>query len=346
MLRVLFAGTPDCAVPSLEGIARKHQIVAVLTNPPSAQGRSPVLVPTPVALAAERLKEQGLIAADTPILTPEKINDEVRAVIAGQKPDIMACFAFGKIFGPKTLALFPLGAINLHPSLLPRWRGCAPVPAAILARDRETGITIQKMALEMDAGDIILQKTIPLNGTETADELLEQTSREGAPMMVEALDHIEMETVCAVTQDAGMATYCAMIRKEEAEIDWNRSAHDIDAQIRAFTPWPGTFTPVGDQTLLILKAHVYAATADVATAGADTAAVAGTADPANVASIPALSKPGTVIGIDKKEGILVQTGDGILTLERLQWRTRKPLDWKTFLNGSRDFINTELGKGI
>jgi len=328
MLRVLFAGSPDCAVPSLEEIARKHQIVAVLTNPAAPQGRSPVLIQTPVALAAERLKKQGLIGADIPILTPEKINDEVRSLIAAQKPDIMACFAFGKIFGPKTLDLFPLGAINLHPSLLPRWRGCAPVPAAILARDNVTGITIQKMALEMDAGDIILQKTIPLNGTETADELLEQTSREGAPMMVEALDHIEMETVCAVTQDAGMATYCAMIRKEEAEIDWNRSAHDIDAQIRAFTPWPGTFTRAGDQTLLILKAHVYMADVTSAPVAEATAA------------------PGTVIGIDKKEGILVQTGDGLLILERLQWRTRKPLDWKAFLNGSRDFINTELGKGI
>jgi len=335
MLRVLFAGTPDCAVPSLEAVAQKHQIVAILTNPPSAQGRSPVLVPTPVALAAERLKAQGLIGADVPVLTPEKINDDARALIAAQMPDIMACFAFGKIFGPKTLALFPLGAINLHPSLLPRWRGCAPVPAAIRARDRETGITIQKMALEMDAGDIILQKTIPLNGTETADELLEQTSREGAPMMVEALDHIEMETVCSVTQDAALATYCAMIRKDEAEIDWTRSAHDIDAQIRAFTPWPGTYTSAGDQTLLILKAHVYAPVT-APQAETDTTATA----------IPAGLKPGTVIGIDKKEGILVQTGDGILTLERLQWRTRKPLDWKTFLNGSRDFINTELGKGI
>jgi methionyl-tRNA formyltransferase len=342
MLRVLFAGTPECAIPSLEAVARKHQIVAVLTNPPSAQGRSPVLVPTPVALAAERLKEQGLIGADIPILTPEKINDEARALIAAQKPDIMACFAFGKIFGPKTLALFPLGAINLHPSLLPRWRGCAPVPAAILARDQETGITIQKMALEMDAGDIILQKTIPLNGTETADELLERTSHDGAPMMVEALDHIEMETACSVTQDAGMATYCAMIRKEEAEIDWKRSAHDIDAQIRAFTPWPGTFTRAGDQTLLILKAHVSCA----AHAYAPDTDIAPLTDGASVGAAPAGSKPGTVIGIDKKEGILVQTGDGILTLERLQWRTRKPLDWKTFLNGSRDFINTELGKGI
>ena len=135
-----------------------------------------------------------------------------------------------------------------------------------------------------------------------------------------------------------MATYCAMIRKEEAEIDWNRSAHDIDAQIRAFTPWPGTFTRAGEQTLLILKAHVYAP---------DSAPLADTAPLADVSTAtPAGSKPGMVIGIDKKEGILVQTGDGILTLERLQWRTRKPLDWKTFLNGSRDFINTELGKGI
>jgi methionyl-tRNA formyltransferase len=320
MLNVLFAGTPECAVPSLEAVARKHRIVAVLTNAPAPAGRSGTPVPTPVALAAQRLKEEGLIAADTPILTPEKITQEVRDAIAIAKPDIMACFAYGKIFGPKTLALFPRGAVNLHPSLLPRWRGCAPVPAAILAGDRETGITIQKMALEMDAGDILVQTTIPLDGTETAESLLDRAAHEGAPLLVEVLDRYEAGSVEGTPQDATQATFSAMLKKEDGEIDWTDNARAIDARIRAFSPWPGAFTKAGDNVLLILKAHVYGGSL----AAGDAA-------------------PGTVVGTDKKEGILVQTGDGVLALERLQWRTKKPLDWKSFMNGSRDFTSQVLG---
>lgn len=326
MLNVLFAGSPDCAVPSLEAVARSHRIVAVLTNPPAPAGRSADLIPTPVAIAAERLKAEGAIAADAPILTPLKLTDDVRRAIADQKPDILACFAYGKIFGPKTLALFPLGAINLHPSLLPRWRGCAPVPAAILARDSETGITIQRMALEMDAGDIIIQKRIPLDGTETAESLLARAALEGAPLLREALDLIERGNVTAVPQNAAEATFSAMLKKEDGEIDWLEDARAIDARIRAFTPWPGAFTNAGAETLRILQAHPYRNGDNRAQTGETGAKV-----------------PGKVIGMDKNEGILVQTGNGILAIERLQWQTKKPLDWKSFLNGSRNFISTELG---
>ncbi len=336
MLNILFAGSPECAVPSLEAVARKHRIVAVLTNPAAPSGRSRVPVSTPVALEAQRLKEEGIIPADCLILTPEKINDEVRQAIASVKPDIMACFAYGKIFGPKTLALFPLGAVNLHPSLLPRWRGCAPVPAAILARDSETGITIQKMAIEMDAGDIIIQKKLPLDGSETAESLLERAAAEGAPLLVQALDLFEKGEVTGKTQNSEESTYCTMLCKDDGKIDWAASASDIDARIRAFTPWPGAFTNAGDEVLLILKAKPYTgevlpapsaapATPDILTGGVNRKA-----------------KSGTVVGVDKKTGILVQTGDGLLVLERLQWRTKKPLDWKSFLNGSHNFLERTL----
>lgn len=343
MLNVLFAGTPECAVSSLEAVARKHRIVAVLTNPPAPHGRSKDLVPSPVHAEALRLIAEGVIEEGTPILTPEKITQDVRDAIAATKPDILVCFAFGKIFGPKTLALFPMGAVNLHPSLLPRWRGCAPVPAAIFARDAETGITVQKMALEMDSGDIIIQTRFPLDGTETADSLLERASVEGAPLLVEALDRLEAGTAEFAKQDGEKATYCSMLCKDDGEIDWNASAADIDAKVRAFTSWPGAFTNSGDQTLLVLKARVYSGSAtDVASMNAASMNAA-SAEGANSGKA-AVYAPGTVVGIDKKEGILVQTGDGLLVLERLQWRTKKPLDWKSFLNGSRDFINSKLGK--
>jgi len=327
MLNVLFAGTPECAVPSLEAVARKHRIVAVLTNAPAPAGRSGTPLPTPIALAAERLKAEGIIESGTPILTPEKITQDVRDAIAQSKPDIMACFAYGKIFGPKTLALFPLGAVNLHPSLLPRWRGSTPVPAAILAQDRETGITIQKMALEMDAGDVLVQKVIPLDGTETTESLLDWAAHEGAPLLVEVLNRYEAGPVEGTAQDGSQATFSAMLRKEDGKIDWSGSAASIDARIRAFSPWPGAFTLAGNNVLMLLKAHVYAGE----TGG----------EPMTPGRVV---RPGTVAGTDKKEGILVQTGDGILALERLQWRTKKPLDWKSFMNGSRDFTSMVLGR--
>lgn len=332
MLNVLFAGSPDCAVPSLREIARAHRVVAVLTNPPAAQGRSGDLVPTPVEAEARRLIDEGVIAHGTPILTPAKITQDVRDAIALAKPDIMACFAYGKIFGPKTLALFPLGAINLHPSLLPRWRGCAPVPAAILARDRETGITIQKMALEMDAGDIIIQEKMPLDGRETAESLLAKAALIGAPLMVDALNRYEKGPVDGKKQNAEDATYCAMLCKDDGEIDWTSAAVDIDARIRAFHPWPGAFTESKAQILLIHAAHVFEGTHEDAEHGEMTH--------------PVTAAPGTVLGIDKKEGILVQTGEGILALECLQWRSKKPLDWKSFMNGSRDFIMAKLGNTL
>lgn len=319
MLRVVFAGSPDCAVPALEAVAAAHTVVAVLSNPPAPSGRSREPHPTPVAQAAERLKKEGLIAPDVPVITPEKITDEVREQLAAVKPDAMACFAYGKIFGPKTLALFPLGAVNLHPSLLPRWRGCAPVPAAILAGDRVTGISIQKMVREMDAGDILAQKQYIIDPTETAGELLDRLSREGAPMLVDVLDRLEAGSASGIPQNHDEASYCGMLHKHDGEIDWSRPAQEIANRIRAFHPWPGAFTHTGDRILLIHKAHPFDGTAEAG------------------------QQPGTVLGIDKKEGILVQTGNGVLALEALQWHAKKPLDWKSFMNGSRNFTGTVLG---
>lgn len=319
MLRVVFAGSPECAVPALEAVAMAHTVVAVLSNPPAPVGRSRNPVPSAVSQAAERLKATGLLKPDVPVITPERITDEVREQLAAVKPDAMACFAYGKIFGPKTLALFPRGAVNLHPSLLPRWRGCAPVPAAILAGDRETGISIQKMVKEMDAGDILAQKHYPISGNETAGELLDRLSHEGAPLLVAVLDRLELGTASGIPQNHDEATYCGMLCKHDGEIDWNRTASEISAQIRAFHPWPGAFTHTRGTDLLIHQATPFSG------------------------PVEGGSAPGTVLGIDKKAGILVQTGNGVLAITSLQWRAKKPLDWKSFINGTRDFSGTLLG---
>lgn len=327
MLNVLFAGSPACSVPSLESVARRHRVVAVLTNPPAPVGRSREPVATPVALAAERLRAEGLIPADSPTLIPTKITDEVRAAIAARNPDAMACFAYGKIFGPKTLALFPRGALNVHPSLLPRWRGPSPVPAAILARDPKTGVSVQRMALEMDAGDILAREVIPLDGTETAESLLERAAEIGARLLADCLDLVEAGRDAGEPQRHEDATYCGVLAKEDGEIDWSLPAPEIDARIRAYHPWPGAFTRSGDSVLMILGARPYA----------------GTPPASGAVNDGAVAPPGTVLGSDKGAGILVQTGSGVLALTRLQWRTKQPLDWKSFLNGTRSFVGTALG---
>ncbi len=317
MLRILYAGSPGISAVPLREILGDgtHRVTAVLTNPAAPQKRSGVPVPTPVALAAEQHNAAGKNRIE--ILTPAKLDADVREQVAALEPDILVCFAYGKIFGPKFLSLFPSGAINLHPSLLPLYRGSAPVPAAILNRDSETGITVQYMSREMDSGDILLQKKLPLDGTETAGSLLEKVAGMGGALFLEVLKQIETGTVNPVPQNGQLATYCQMLKKEDGRIDWAQPAADIDARIRAFSPWPGAFTSVKGTVLLIHEASVSAAP------GTD-------------------APPGTVIGVDKKEGILVQTGSGILALRNLQWQARKTMGWKDFINGTRDFVSATL----
>ena len=322
-MRIVYAGSPDISAVPLEYllVEGKHEIAAVLTNPPSMQGRSKELIPTAVALAVMKENEKRSSHNAIPILTPERLNGSVRNYIQSLDCDILVCFAYGKIFGPKFLSLFPKGGINLHPSLLPKYRGCAPVPAAILNRDKETGITVQRLALEMDCGDILLQKTIELTGRETAQTLLERASGMGGSMISEVLSRIETGTEKPVKQEGEKACYCTMLCKNDGSIDWNQSALDIDARIRAFTPWPGAYTTVQNTVLRIHEASVY-----------DKTYIPEAADSPN----------GTVIAVDKAKGILVKTGEGILVLTNLQWQSKKAMHWKDFLNGSKNFIGMQF----
>lgn len=326
MLRVVYAGSPDVSAVPLERLAeaaQKHgtfQIAGVLTNPPAPQGRGRTLVPTPVALSAETLS--GRYGGRIPVLTPERLGSAAREAVAELKADLLVCFAYGRIFGPKFMALFPLGGINLHPSLLPEYRGCAPVPAAILAMERRTGVSVQKIAQKMDSGDIISQVELPLDGRETAGTLLARAAETGAEQLVQAvLKAAETGRLPdGFPQDEARASYSSMLRKEDGLIDWSMSARQIDAQIRAFSPWPGAFTVANAMTLKLHEAR-----ADASPAGKD-------------------AGPGTVLGTDKAKGILVQTGDGVLCVRRLQWQAKKAVGWSEFINGSRNFLGTVLGK--
>lgn len=321
-MRIVYAGSPDVSAIPLtylleEGI---HEVVAVLTNPPSMQGRSKNLVSTPVAQAAQDANAGRSKDREITILTPGRLDASVRTVIESLNADILVCFAYGKIFGPKFLALFPRGGINLHPSLLPKYRGCAPVPSAILNRDSETGITIQHLAQEMDCGDILLQKKIPLTGRETAQSLLATAASIGGSLISEVLDQIEKGTVISVKQESQDACYCKIMCKNDGRLNWKESALDIDAKIRAFTPWPGAFTEVNGVVLRIHQAFVYEGIFPI--------------EGENL-------KEGTILGVDKAKGIVVKTGDGLLVLTNLQWQSKKAMNWKDFLNGSKDFIGSQ-----
>ncbi len=326
-MRILYAGSPDCSALVLKELQKLldgtgNEIVAVLTNPPSAKGRHHDLTPTPTGLAAGEL---GL-----PVIAPEKLDSSAREAVSAFSPDLLVCFAYGKIFGPKFMSLFPKGGINYHPSLLPRYRGCAPVPAAIWNMEKETGFTVQKLAQKMDSGDILVQKRYIMTGTETADSLLHIAAEEGAPMLRDAIVAIDSGNAEGKLQNEAEATYSRMLGKDDGKIDWNRSAEELDAVIRACTSWPGAFTTVNGTVLKILEASVYA---ECGATGATGSGATG--------EHPAC--PGTVIGMDKAQGILFQTGNGLLAARVLQWQAKKAMPFKDFLNGSRNFIGSVCG---
>jgi methionyl-tRNA formyltransferase len=314
-VRVLFAGSPAIAAPALLEIAARHEVVGILTNPESAQGRGKEILPTAVEAAAREKLGAGL-----PILKPERLDAEARAAIAALAPDILVAFAYGKIFGPKFLALFPRGGINVHPSLLPRHRGSSPIQQVILDRDAETGVSVQALALEMDSGDLYAVERFPLSGQETASALSERCALIGARLAAAVLDDIQAGRAAPRPQE-GTPTYCRKIAKEDGLIDWTESAAAIDAKIRAFDPWPQAYGFLGGKRLTILEAALCGASAAPASDGA------GRALPNPL--------PGTIIGMDKARGIVVATGEGCLALRRLQFAAKKALAYKEFANGLR-----------
>ena len=251
-LKVLYAGSPEASAHTLERLVEYSgrddcgfEVCAVLSNPPTAKGRHKTPTPTPVAFTAARL---GL-----PCLTPERLNADARKQVSALSPDILVCFAYGHIFGPKFLALFKFGGLNLHPSALPKYRGCSPVNAAILNRDTETAFTVQTLSLAMDEGAIVRQKKITLTGTETAGSLLNAAAEEGAALLCDALSEIaRTQQALAGTPQTGEASYTSVITKEDAKIDWTKSAKEIDAIVRAYSPEPCAWTEENGSALKIL----------------------------------------------------------------------------------------------
>ena len=322
-MRVLYAGTPEIAVPGLERLAERHEVVGVLTNPDRGTGRGRKVRHSPVK---EKALELGL-----EVLQPESLKSEARESVSALEPELLVCVAYGRIFGPKFLALFPRGGINMHPSLLPKYRGPAPIPAAILAGEEETGITIQFLAGEMDAGDILLQYRRPLQGRETTGELTAWAAEKGAELLLEAVDAIQSGRVEPVPQNPQQATYCSFLSKEESWVDWSASAEQVDRMVRAYDPWPLARTEWRGEPLIIHQAAP--AEPEIAEAIRGEYRREQGLEP----------EPGRVLGVDKVFGILVQTGVGALGITRLQAPARKPMTWDAFLNGNPKLVSALLG---
>jgi len=311
-MRILFAGTPPLAVPSLEKLAQELEVCAVLTAPdaPSGRGRAPC----PSAV------KQAALALGIPALTPEKLDTEAIAAIRTLAPDLLVVVAYGKIFRAAFMDLFPQGGINVHPSLLPLYRGPSPISAAILAGDAETGVSVQKLAMKFDTGDILTQARVPLDGSETTDSLTMFMAGLGADLVCRVAEEMAAgHPPLAIPQDEARASYCRLVRKEDGIIDWTEPASLIERKVRAYDPWPRASTTLHGASLLLLKASVHPDTLGSARA------------------------PGDIVAADGENGILVQTGQGILKVERLQLQFKKPTDWRSFLNGHPDLPGMHLG---
>ena len=318
-MRILFAGSSEIAIPVMRTLCRTEEIAGVLTNPDTPKGRHGTPTPTEIGKETEKIlkefKEQGREAF--PVLKPEKLDAALREQVSLLKCDLLVSFAYGHIFGEKFLSLFPLGGINVHPSLLPLYRGPSPIQAAILNRDTVTGITIQKLAKEMDCGDILAQEKFYLTGYETLGTLSETAAEKAALMMPEVIKKIA-EGKQGTPQDHDTASYCRLVAKEDAFINWKCSVQEIEAKIRAFNPSPLCRTFHEKRELFILKSGIFK-------------------------NEGCKDVPGKVLGIDKEHGILVQTGEGILCVKELQYQNKKALFFRDFINGAKNFPGSILG---
>jgi methionyl-tRNA formyltransferase len=300
-LRVAFAGTPEFAVPPLAALAASpHAVIGVLTQPDRPAGRGRELRASPVKRYAV---EHGW-----PIDQPQTLRtEEGRAQLTDWRPDVLVVVAYGLILPQAALDIPRLGCLNIHASLLPRWRGAAPIQRAILAGDRETGVAIMRMEAGLDTGPVLLERRTPILPDDTSGSLQQRLALEGATALIEALGQLESGRAQATPQPQQGVTYAHKIDKSEARIDWQRSAAEIDRQVRAFHPWPVAEIRVGDETVRVHRAVLVAApaTTDVA------------------------AEPGRVLGLDER-GLVVACGDGALALQSLQRPGRRPVSAREF----------------
>ena len=314
-MRILFMGTPDLSRTVLRALCGAgHDIVLAVTQPDRAKGRSKALQFSPV-------KEEAL-ARGIPLFQPEKLRTEentafLKAFLAEHPADVGVVAAFGQILTEEVLRLPRFGCLNVHTSLLPLYRGASPIEAAILAGESVTGVTVMQMDAGIDTGDILLQREVCIDPEDTGGSLTEKLAEAGGELIVQALAALKEGTLKACPQE-GSSSYAGLIRKEQGLIDWFRDAKTLERQIRAFTPWPGSYTFRDGKRLKVLTAS---------------------AEPAAAGGI----RPGSVLSADKN-GILMMTGNGLLRITALQPEGKREMSVAEYLRGYALKPGTVLGE--
>ncbi len=321
MLRnIVFMGTPDFAVGTLDALiaSDNYQVQAVFSQPDKPKGRKKELQMTPVKAAAA--------AAGIPVYQPAKIREpQWLDVLKELRPDAIVVVAFGQIIPQTILDLPEYGCINVHASLLPKYRGAAPIQWAVINGEKESGVTTMRMDAGLDTGDMILKETVPLDQNETGGSLFEKLSAVGAQLLLRTLEALDEGTAHFEKQPENSPTaYAAMLTKGDGCIDWGKSAHEIACRIRGVDPWPGAWTGFRGKTLKIWKAEEVGSGDGVSKSTGVEAVQKGLT--------PQTAVPGTVCAVTKTS-LCVQTGDGLLSIRELQPEGKKRMDIAAFLRG-------------
>ncbi|HSM71556.1 MAG TPA: methionyl-tRNA formyltransferase [Anaerolineales bacterium] len=309
MTRIVFMGSPDFALPSLHALAGEYDVVGVVTQPDRASGRGRTMKAPPVKELALEL--------NIPTIQPERLKQEhAMDQLRAWSPDLIVVAAYGQILKQDVLDLPQFGCINVHASLLPRWRGAAPINAAILYGDEKTGVTIMKMDAGLDTGPMLAQRSIRIKPDDTAGSVFETLSTLGADLLIETLPDYLSGGVQPQPQPEEGATYAPMLKKEDGRLDFNADVHELERRVRAFNPWPGTFMDFEGTNLKIHRAH----------------------------TVPIL--PGEKEGVravSAGERLIVQNqpavgaGGGVLVLDEVQPPGKKLMSGKSFLSGARSW---------
>jgi len=304
-LRIIFAGTPEFAATSLDALIQsEHQIVAVYTQPDRPAGRGRKLTPSPVKVVAQQ--------AGITVCQPHNLKGaDDQAQLAQFEADLMIVAAYGLLLPQAVLETPRLGCINIHASLLPRWRGAAPIHRALLAGDSETGITIMQMDAGLDTGDMLLKRCCPIAADDTSGSLHDRLAELGAEALLAALEQLQRGTLSAEPQDGTQANYAHKLTKHEGEIDWSRSASELERQVRGLNPWPVAYSELQGERVRIWSAEALAQ--------------------------PSEQPPGTLINADR-DGLHVATGKGVLSITRLQLPNARQLDAADLLNARQDLF--------
>jgi methionyl-tRNA formyltransferase len=304
-MRIVFAGTPEFAAEHLKAlIDSPYEVVAVYTQPDRPAGRGQKLMPSAVKQLAE---DNGIQVLQPPTLR----NAEAQAELAALKPDLMVVVAYGLILPQAVLDLPRLGCINSHASLLPRWRGAAPIQRAVEAGDSESGVTVMRMEAGLDTGPMLLKVTTPISASDTGGSLHDRLAEMGPPAVLQAVAGLADGTLQGEVQDDSLATYAHKLNKDEARLDWNRPAVELERLIRAFNPWPICHSTLHGEAVKVLAASLSTAS----------------------------GAPGTVLDASK-DGLIVACGEQALCLTRLQLPGGKALNFSDLFNSRREKFAT------